>query len=492
MRSGIGYYVHLNASNYNLYGTTFKGPKNTYDYGQQKKRIRERVAHQLAGFTEEDKEKMEMNLSDISQGLTDEYVQSVVADFLAQQFGEEIMQSIHLNWDTLEAERFSDEGLKNFLTTKEKNFINKITYKSNANAIRLNTIMQRVQKIQQCQAAIKSETEKKKLQQQIDEIYKILNSIVKTATGDIKTDMKNGSIIAQEIALQQAKPAVDIINTIIGYYCAGPVSTSVSEAFSELAVAAMTLKAEQDSVHTINAKIQEIIKTGGSSRHYNMYQANSFYSRVWDSFSLDRYIKTEDALVSILSSKNKVDMTIEIGNKNTNVSLKNYNLSGGFDIHLVQAAPLLYMIKDEPADFINHYLNLIADHPMDPRVKIDANHAAAHEAMKLTLLFYALVGYNQEKQVDTFVIRDKYTQRVRIYSIPQLWARITSNPSYSSIETKEGKPIEEITLINNREITWPKRISNLLIDAHRQKISASLSPRLFQKEFAGKLDNYEN
>lgn len=36
MRSGIGYYVHLNASNYNLYGTTFKGPKNTYNYGHQK------------------------------------------------------------------------------------------------------------------------------------------------------------------------------------------------------------------------------------------------------------------------------------------------------------------------------------------------------------------------------------------------------------------------------------------------------------------------
>lgn len=484
MRSGIGYYVHLNASNYNLYGTTFKGPKNTYDYGQQKKRIREKVAHQMAGFSEEEKEEMERNLGRIS-GIADETVQESVAELLAYQFGEEIMKSIHLNWDTLEAERFSDEGLKNFLTTKEKNFLNKISYKSNANAIRLNTIMQRVQKIQQCQAAIKNETEKKKLQQQIDEIYKILNSIIKTTTGDIKTDIKNGSMIAQEISLVQAKPAIDIINTIIGYYCAGPVSTSVSEAFSEMAVAAMAVKAAHDSLGTINEKMQEILKTGGSSRHYNMYQANSFYSRVWDSFSLDRYIKTEDALISILSSKNKVDMVIEIGNKSANVSLKNYNLKSGFDIHLVQAAPLLYMIKDEPVDFINHYLNLIADHPMDPRVKIDTNHAAAHESMKLTLLFYALVGYNQEKQVDTFVIRDKYTQRVRIYSIPQLWARITSNPSYSSIETRDGKPIEEITLINNREITWPKRISNLLIDAHRQKISASLSPRLFQKEFVG-------
>ena len=453
MRSGIGYYVHLNASNYNLYGTTFKGPKNTYDYGQQKKRIRERVAHQLAGFSEEEKEKMEMSLSGISTGLTDEDVQTVVAEYLAQQFGEEIMKSIHLNWNTLEAERFSDEGLKNFLATKEKNFINKINYKSNANAIRLNTIMQRVQKIQQCQAAIKNETEKKKLQQQIDEIYKILNSIIKTTTGDIKTDIKNSAIIAQEISLEQAKPAIDIINTIIGYYCAGPVSTSVSEAFSELAIAAMALKAEQDSLQAVNKKIQEIIKTGGSSRHYNIYQADSFYSRVWEDFNLERYIKTEDALISILSSKNKVDMTIEIGQKKANVSLKNYNLSGGFDIHLVQAAPLLYMIKDEPINFINHYLNLIADHPMDPRIRIDADHVAAHEAMRLTLLFYALVGYNQEKQVDTFIIRDKYTQQVKIYSIPELWARIESNPSYSTVETRSGEPLDEITLINNREIT---------------------------------------
>lgn len=55
MRSGIGYYVHLNASNYNLYGTTFKGPKNTYNYGQQKKRIRQQVAQRLSGISQEDK-----------------------------------------------------------------------------------------------------------------------------------------------------------------------------------------------------------------------------------------------------------------------------------------------------------------------------------------------------------------------------------------------------------------------------------------------------
>lgn len=487
MRSGIGYYVHLNASNYNLYGTTFKGPRNTYNYGQQKKRIRERVAHQLAGLTQEEKEEMEANLSSISTGLTNEDIQQVVAEILARQFGEDVMKNVRLNWDTLEAERFTDEGLKNFLDTKEKNFINKIVYKSDANAIRLNTIMQRVQKIQECQAAIRDVTEKDKLQQQIDEIYKILNSIAKTAMGDLKTDIANNAVIAQELSLQQAKPAVDTINAIIGYYCAGPVSTSISEAFSELAVTAQHVGAQQLAWSKIKEKVQETLKTGGSSRHYNIYQADSIYSRVWEHFNLDRYIKTEDALVSILSSKNKVDMTLEVGQKKANVSLKNYNLRGGFDIHLVQAAPLLYMIKDEPTAFVNHYLNLIADHPMDPRIKIDADHVAAHEAMRLTLLFYALVGYNQEKQVDTFIIRDKYTQQARVYSIPQLWARIQSNPSYSTVETKNGEPIDEITLVNNREITWPKRISNLLIDAHKKKISVSLSPRVFRKEF-GELD----
>lgn len=487
MRSGIGYYVHLNASNYNLYGTTFKGPKNSFNYGQQKKRIRQRVAQQLVSISPEEKAKWEEQLSRISANLKDETIQTAITEILAQQFGEDIMKSVRLNWDTLEAERFTDEGLKNFLAEKEKNFINKITYKSNANAIRLNTIMQRVHKIQQCQEAIKDATEKKKLQKQIEEIYEILNSIVKTTTGDIKADISNNSIIAQEISLEQAKPAVDIINTIIGYYCSGPVSTSISEAFSEMAIAAMHVKAEQKIYENLDEKLQNILKTGGSSRHYNIYQASSFYSRVWEGFDLDRYIKTEDALISILSSKNKVDMTLEIGQKKANVSLKNYNLRGGFDVHLVQAAPLLYMIKDEPVEFINHYLNLIADHPMDPTVRINANPVAAHEAMRLTLLFYALVGYNEEKQVDTFIIRDKYSQKTRIYSIPQIWARVEANPSYATIETKTGESLSEITLLNNREITWPKRISNLLIDVHKKKISASLSPILFKKEFG--LDN---
>lgn len=483
MRSGIGYYVHLNASNYNLYGTTFKGPKNTYNYGQQKRRIRQRVNQQLVKLSPEEKETWENNLSNISSELTDSTVQQAVSEILTQEFGEDIMKSIRLNWDTLEAERFADEGLKNFLANKEKNFISKIVYKNNANAIRLSTIMQRVQKIQQCQAAIQDVTEKTKLQQQIEEIYNILNSIVKTATGDIKSDITNGEVIAQEISLKQAKPAVDIINTIIGYYCAGPVSTSVSEAFSEMAVAAMHLKAQQKIWEGVDEKMQEILKTGGSSRHYNMYQSDSFYSRVWEGFDLDRYIKTDEALISILSSKNKVDMVLEIGKTHANVSLKNYNVRGGFDVHLVQAAPLLYMIKDEPIDFINHYLNLIADHPMDPRIRINTNHVIAHEAMRLTVLFYALVGYNQEKQVDTFIIRDKYTQQTKIYSIPDLWAKIENNPTLATVETKNGESLHEIQLLNNREITWPKRISNLLIDAHKQKVSASLSPSIFKKEF---------
>lgn len=393
------------------------------------------------------------------------------------------MKNIRLNWSTLEAEQFADEGLKNFLAGKEKNFLNKITYKSRANTLRLNTILQRVQKIQQCQAAIKDVTEKEKLQEQIEEIYKILNSIIKTTTGDIKTDMEDSTIIAQKISLDKAKPVVDIINAIIAYYSAGPVSTQISEAFSEIVTYAMQLKAKELSYDKMKEQIQEAFKTGGSSRHVNIYQAETFYSRVWEHFSLDRYIKTEDALISILSSKNKVDMVAEIGGKQVNVSLKNYNLRGSFNIHLVQAAPLLYMIKDEPTDFINHYLNLIADHPQDPAVKIKADYVAAHDAMKFTLLFYALVGYNQEKQVDTFILRDKYTQKTRIYSIPQLWNRIENNPTYATVETKNGESLSEITLLNNREITWPKRISNLLIDAHKQKISASLSPLLFKKEF---------
>lgn len=393
------------------------------------------------------------------------------------------MKNIRLNWSTLEAEQFADEGLKNFLAGKEKNFLNKITYKSRANTLRLNTILQRVQKIQQCQAAIKDVTEKEKLQEQIEEIYKILNSIIKTTTGDIKTDMEDSTIIAQKISLDKAKPVVDIINAIIAYYSAGPVSTQISEAFSEIVTYAMQLKAKELSYDKIKEQIQEALKTGGSSRHVNIYQAETFYSRVWEHFSLDRYIKTEDALISILSSKNKVDMVAEIGGKQVNVSLKNYNLRGSFNIHLVQAAPLLYMIKDEPIDFINHYLNLIADHPQDPAIKIKADYVAAHDAMKFTLLFYALVGYNQEKQVDTFILRDKYTQKTRIYSIPQLWNRIENNPTYATVETKNGESLSEITLLNNREITWPKRISNLLIDAHKQKISASLSPLLFKKEF---------
>lgn len=483
MRSGIGYYVHLNASNYNLYGTTFKGPKNTYNYGQQKRHIRQKVNQQLVKISQEEKEEWEKNLSAISKDLTDNDIQEYVSELLVLEFGEDIMKSIRLNWDTLEAERFSDEGLKNFLADKEKNFINKIVYKNNANSIRLNTIMQRVKKIQQCQEAIQNVTEKAKLQQQIEEIYNILNSIIKTATGDIKSDIANGEVIAQEISLNRAKPVVDIINTIIGYYCSGPISTSVSEKFSEMAVAATHLKAQQKIWENVDEKMKEILKTGGSSRHYNIYQSDSFYSRVWDGFNLNRYIKTSDALISILSSKNKVDMVLEIGKTRANVSLKNYNIRGGFDVHLTQAAPLLYMIKDEPIDFVNHYLNLIADHPIDPRTRIDTNPVVAHETMRLTLLFYALVGYNQEKQVDTFIIRDKYTQQTKIYSIPDLWARIEKNPSFATVETKDGKSLYEIQLLNNREITWPKRISNLLIDAHKQKISASLSPSIFKKEF---------
>lgn len=487
MRSGIGYYVHLNASNYNLYGTTFKGPKNTFNYGVQKKHIRERVAHQLVSIPEETKREWEERLSEISNELTDETIQQGIAELLAAEFGEDVMKNVRLNWDTLEAERFTDEGLKDFLAEKEKNFISKIAYKSSANAIRLNTIMQRVQKIQQIQAAIKNTTEKEKLGKQIDEIYTILNSIAKTAAGDVKQDLENNNVVAQEISLQKARPVVDTINSIIGYYCSGPVSTNISEAFSEMAVAAMHMKAQaklqEDAWSGIREAVQKVFKTGGQSRHFNMYMANTIAPRVWTHFNLDRYIKTEDALVSILSSKNKVDMTLEIGQKKANVSLKNYNLHAGFDIHLVQAAPLLYMIKDESVEFINHYLNLIADHPMDPRVKINADYAAAHDAMRMTLLFYALVGYNQEKQVDTFIIRDKTSHQTKIYSIPQLWSRIEANPSLATVETKDGKSLSEIVLLNNREITWPKRVSNLLIDAHKQKISVSLSPRVFRKEF---------
>lgn len=193
-------------------------------------------------------------------------------------------------------------------------------------------------------------------------------------------------------------------------------------------------------------------------------------------------------------TQNKVDIEVEFGGENILGSVKNYNLANTKfeDIHLLSGRSVLALVQ-EYGDFINHFLNIVAEHEDNE----DAEHSKILDqaifVMRLTILLKALQGAVFAKDrngqigntttVDVFIINDTSIGRYKVYSINEILNAIEHNigflktGDFDKMSRLSNEPVDLNEGLNMADARV--RISNLLAQLHSMSLEVSIDRQVF-------------
>lgn len=197
-----------------------------------------------------------------------------------------------------------------------------------------------------------------------------------------------------------------------------------------------------------------------------------------------------EKIISGTVSQDTVDVRVEyeddnniFGTKSFSASIKSYldplntlNTTNNYlnGVGVLSGAPLLSILQLTTVDFANHYLNLLA-HTQGKTPSYVEN------TVKQAVAVRAIVGarnnnFNNLSQY--FILNSRVEKRIRVFTSADLLSRLIPgfglfNDNYANVKGLPDK------IINTREDTVEQRISKILAQMHKFKISMSLDSSVF-------------
>ena len=485
----IGHYVHLTAAGYNRFGTKYNSwdpeGSETFDFSVAQVNLMKAMQNRKSKLTQKDKEMLERGVGNIISG--DKRENNSEENKLISQIQNKLVEALNkefepalgkINWDT---GNISGSGT----TQLKKNIESSLTPISVANSHKVSTIEERIQSLLTILPTISNAKTKKELTNKIQKIQKELESIGRQVNEDGEVSWKIKNISAEESAgvVKQLNEALRIARNKIPIALQKGTFFEYIIALAPLAARANANDAIEEAL--LDKALSPSTVVGGKATSVEISFDNFTKDINWSAMNLPAYSLNESgtALVSGLASQEKIDVILQLDDdRSVGISAKNVNLKSGYDIHIVSGTSLLYLLQNEDANFVNHYLNLVAEHndPWDTETIDTTSLAAAHQAIKASILAKALSGETYGRQgADIFMINDNSSvSGVRIYDIPRLIEKAANNLERFVEITANNAPIDTISFANSRAATYSDRITALLQDVHRYKISASLKPSL--------------
>ena len=181
-------------------------------------------------------------------------------------------------------------------------------------------------------------------------------------------------------------------------------------------------------------------------------------------------------------TQDKLDVIFQWKGDQLNVSAKNYKFAYSDKIHILGGSSLLYLINNENTDFVNHWLNCVAQSP-DSSALSKSVLDEAHSVMKLSILAQSLAG-NKGQMADTFILNDRKNSRIYVRSLGEIAENIVG-AGMQGLEIKDYPYTIPNKWEGSLEIKDPTlarvRITNLLANIHQRKISASIDAGAVRK-----------
>lgn len=460
--SGLGRYVHYLASNYLTYGISQKTKSNQYkNYTSQKEKIKEKANAISSNVSDVNIQELQDALNSMKNINVDENsaikrAQKNVENYLIEKF--EDLQNIDFTTGKVS---LKDE-LKGKIIGKAKN------YKD------IEDLINRVDRFEKILMQLKKEGKATKQDikkvKKLKEYYNILSKYInnyKIEKGFISTENAETKKDLQEKR--------DILNNMIAEFAAYPAIALQQGTFFEAAIAQLPEVCENVVLAEIVGQNPELatIKASNFNKHSKIVQT-----------------MIGEILEKTTTSQGKVDIQLTMkNNKKLTLSAKNVNLEN-YHVSLVSGSPLLYMLQDVGENFLYHFFNIFAKHPGNIPAELIARRYSMAEDIRLILFYKALTGDVIGRNiVDFFIVNDSNTGQVKIYKIADLIETVSKDIRKLSGVQLNNKTLNEHTRLNNAWVGQKKvpdwklaqaRIGNLLLEAHKQKVSVTISTNILK------------
>lgn len=534
----IGNYVHYRYENYIENGLTINSRqgiteqdiskvfeeqiKRVYDLGKTRKTSKEldlkKIENQLNFWFDARNKKNKLDGIEVTQEEL-EIMEKAINNFL-----EKHLQGVDINMDTLRAAvlsgNFNEELLK-IQTNSGKELLkvlqsfNELKVSTKTGTRNIGALQSRINALLSARDCLKDDVNSQSMKNSIDDLEKKWKELVyffnKKAKQsiDISDENNSGKAIKNTKRLQNF---VDELNTILKGFRYS--SAAAHGEYAETAIVAMNalinyhaLKNTSDLFGFINNALNTEVKGKDTSR--KILNISHFDSNFTDlglisegthyKNELDINKETSLGYFSTKSTQDKVDIIFNFkdGEEVFGIpaSVKNYNLQNTRfnDIHLLSGRSVLVLVQ-EFEDFVNHYLNVMAEHP--DKGPSSSLIDLAHYTMKLTVLLKAIQGGVEtnkgiSEKADLFIINDNSQGRYKVYTIDQILDKIIFSVNKLEDILKTGD-LDNTKILENKfigtesefdENNAKKRISNLLNKLHQMELKVSISKSVFQKDF---------
>ena len=476
--SGIGDYIHYSAFGYIQHGTTEKASYK--HYVSQKMKIRFRVAANRSTLSKQDKQDLADTLELMMQPnvATDANTLGRIYQARNEIYGKmnnEYKKKLQkIDWETgdVTALKSADEMIGKVSSNKIEDMIKKID--------KLEMILSKKIAQGDFNASLAQQTLINLKNEYNMAILKIANELQKNI-GDIKSIPKKYSN-----QVSGYKKQLNAMIDLWAFY--PPINLQKGDLFENLIVYAPKV-AQQEAWAAATKVLGKDLEFAGLNK-------DNFESKyITKAFSDECFEITQ-------VSQGKVDVEIVWNGKNAKISAKNVNLSSGRWIHLVKDTSFLSLIQDENVDFVNHALNLLAQHkkPKKGEIgyetystdinKIKIDRIGMIGELRLMAFYKGLTGdFNNRNKANLFVINDNKKGSVKVIDMWDLFAE--GEKKFNLLNNLPGFKVENLTrtfkdlkneyVYGEAESSAASRISQLLADAHSRKISVSLNPALISR-----------
>lgn len=448
--SAIGNYIHYTSKGYLNHGVTIDGPFSAYT---SQKNIIMSKARQNSNSSLNKMEQKELaqvlkSMTQAGQNSNNKFIQqaqNAVQQKMNELFGDALGE---INWET------GDIGFK----TSRSSMVGKAY-----SAINEQDIINRIDRVEQILI--------EKMQDGIVGTSEIRNQL-KILKQNYQNTIKQIKADKEERGLPTTLTSGDIskglgtyrnqLNDIIQEWAAFPAVYLQKGTFFEHLIAQAPIVADHNARASVGQVIGDVVEN---------VKINT------DNFS-EKYMTKQfqkDFIETTRVSQGKIDVQMNWRGKNLKISAKNVNLGNRY-VQLLSNSSLLNLLQDEPADFVNHALNILSTHK-GPLGAISGMRAGMIEELRLIILYKALTGdVGQRKAANLFIANDNRTGEVKVHDVTSILNKASANISHGFAVKGINSGMK---MFKNAEAASPaERISALLADVHSRKISVALNTSL--------------
>lgn len=510
----VGNYIHFRYENYlrrglNIYKETSPAPWAVLA-NQKKKLLNDVLASRADGQKSTIKTSLENQLNfffnpqavgSIQFGYTPQEAQALqqkIISLCEEALGK--LSGADINWSTLQATGVNNIGIGNGALYEEFRKIRETRIgREGQSTTTTVAISRRLKALMDLRDSLGEDLEDGSVDQQfVNKLNKfqkkyqsIVDSLVQVQNGtNTQTNLglrakkisvtNNANFIKelQDLIDDTKKMTIQQINGLLGEYI--PVLT-------QAVLSNVAEKGLEDTLANMSFSQELLIPVfGGQRSHKGLVSTNVITQKaVRGSSNLSLEATLSDIKTKVGTTFDKVDIQLQVPDQSTpiNASVKNIKNKKS-RISILDGTSSLEILQSYP-EFANHYLNITALHPDGSAGKYLLQ--GAHDVMKLTIALHALAGGNWGKESGSDIFKQNAMAEIlvvnqqgkfKVYFMSDIIKKVASNLDFIDIAKFNAVHRWDNDYIGTTPSVKAayRRITNVLIQLHTQKLKVSLKP----------------